>query len=254
MSQPSSTRRRCVPIQGVGRGVYRPRSRGLALVEVLIATAVLAFIATLIYGALSNMRTSRQAIARITDRYREGRLAMSRMTRELQSAFLSLHKPLDPSLLVQQTIFVGHPSSPGDRLDFTSFAHRRLDANSAESDQAEISYFVMEDPEQPGVYDLVRRVDPVLDLEPDGGGRVDVLATDVDLFKLEYLDATTGLWQEEWDSTQATGQLDRLPPQVRILLVLNGGARRGSDRAREPIKLSTAVVLPMYNPLRFATQ
>lgn len=215
---------------------------------------VLAFIATLIYGAMSNMRTSRAAIQRMTDRYREGRLAIGRMSRELQSAYLSMHKPIDPSLLVQQTAFVGQSGTPGDRIDFVSFAHRRLDADSAESDQAEMSYFIMENPKEQGVYDLVRREDATLDIEPQAGGRVDVLATDVDLLKLEYLDPTTGQWLEEWDSTQATGQLDRVPVQVRILLVLNGGARRGADQARQPIKLATTVVLPIKDPLRFATQ
>lgn len=227
---------------------------GLALVEVLIATVVLAFIATLIYGAFANMRTSRAAIQRVTDRYREGRLAMSRITRELQSAYLSMHKPIDPSLLVQQTVFVGQSGTPGDRVDFVSFAHRRLDADSAESDQAEISYYVMENPDEQGVYDLVRREDATLDIEPQAGGRVDVLATDVDLFELQYLEPITGQWVEEWDSTQATGQPDRVPPQVRVVLVLNGGARRDSDHARQPIKLATTVVVPMKDPLRFATQ
>lgn len=233
----------------------RPASNvGLALVEVLIATAVLAFIATMIYGALSGMRLSREGIQRITDRYREGRMAMSRMSRELQGAYISMHKPIDPSLLVQQTAFVGEPGSPGDRIDFVSFAHRRLDANSAESDQAEMSYFVMENPDLPGVFDLVRRVDATLDIDPQSGGRVDVLATDIDLFKLEYYDPTSDQWLEAWDSTEATGQPERVPPQVRITLVLNGGKRKGSDSSRQPIHLSTTVSLPIRNALRFATQ
>jgi general secretion pathway protein J len=69
------------------------------------------------------------------------------------------------------------------------------------------------------VTDLARRVSPKLDLDPERGGRVDVVATDIDLFDLAYLDPLTGQWTETWDSSQAAGQLNRLPLQVRIVLV-----------------------------------
>jgi general secretion pathway protein J len=105
------------------------------------------------------------------------------------------------------------------------------------------------------VIDLARRVSAHPDLEPDKGGRVEVLATDVDLFSLEYLDPTTGQWLETWDSKQAaTGQPDRLPLQVRMILVLNGGKRKGRDQGQEPIRLVTTVSLPIQKPLRFALQ
>jgi general secretion pathway protein J len=102
------------------------------------------------------------------------------------------------------------------------------------------------------VLDLVRRIDVHPDLEPDKGGRVDVVATDIDLFDLEYLDPLTGLWAEEWDSTQATDQPDRLPVQVRITLVLNGGRRKATERAHDMLKYVTKVAIPMNHPLSFA--
>lgn len=228
--------------------------RGLALVELLIAVSVLAMISTLIYGALANLKTSRESVQRINDRYREGRLAMSRITRDLQSAYISKHVPIDPSLQVVFTAFVATRGSPADRVDFNAFSNVRLDRNSKESDQAEISYFGSPDPERRGVIDLARRISPILDEEPDTGGRVQVLATDIDLFDLEYLDPLTGQWVEEWDTTQAVGQGDRLPLQVRILLVLNEGERRSLDRARETLRFVTKVTLPIQKPLTFATQ
>ena len=50
-----------------------------------------------------------------------------------------------------------------------------------------------------------------------------MLVEDIDSFDVKYLDATTGLWTETWDTTQATGQLGRLPFEVKISLVLKGG-------------------------------
>jgi general secretion pathway protein J len=60
--------------------------RGFTLFELLIAIGILAMISILIYGAFSSMQRSKQGLERLQDRYREGRLAMQRVSRELQSS------------------------------------------------------------------------------------------------------------------------------------------------------------------------
>ena len=186
------------------------------MVELIIAIAVLSMVSLIIFGAFSGMKTTKEGLERVNDRYREGRLAMARISRELQSAYISLHVPIDLSIQVEQTAFLGTRGSPADRLDFDSFSNRRLDRDSHESDEAEISYFGSPDPERSGVVDLARRVSTRLDMEPDRGGKVEVMATDIDLFDLEYLDPMTGMWVEEWDTLEAaTGEPARLPAQVR---------------------------------------
>jgi general secretion pathway protein J len=230
------------------------KQRGFTLVELLVAIAVLAMISALIYGAFAGMKRSKEGVQRLNDRYREGRLAMARITRELQSAYLSGHVPINPQAAVQQTAFIGRRGTPADRVDFTAFANRRLDRDSHESDQAEIGYFGSPDPDRDGVMDLARRVSSRIDLEADRGGRVEILATDIDLFDLEYLDPLTGQWSETWDTTQAIGQQNRLPLQVRVLLVLNKGMRGSSERGQQPIRFVSKVVLQIPRPLTFATQ
>ena len=233
---------------------HRLRLAGFTLIEVLVAIAVLAVLSMLLYGAFAGLKRTKEGVERVNDRQREARMAMARMVRELQTAYLSLHEPVPPTRPVQRTVFKGVSGIPGDRVDFAAFAHRRLDRDSHDSDQCEISYYIATNPDSPGVQDLLRRESANIDLDPEHGGRIDVLATDVDLLDLAYLEPMTIQWLETWDSTQATGQLGRLPTQVRIILVLNGGKRAARNRAQSPIRLISKVSIPIQRALTFATQ
>jgi general secretion pathway protein J len=232
----------------------RSSARGFTLLELLVAVSVLAFITMLLYGAFSGMKRTRDGLARVQDRYREGRIAMSRLVRDLESAYVSAHLPFNEGMIVQRTAFIAKEGTPGDRIDFNSFSNIRRDRDSHVSDQIEISYFSSESLEMSGTTDLVRRTSEYLDEKPEAGGRIDVIATDIDLFNLEYLDPTTSQWVDTWDTTQATGQPNRLPLQVRITLVLNGGRKSSADRSRNTLRFATTVTLPMQQALSFATQ
>jgi general secretion pathway protein J len=226
----------------------RGSSRGLTLLEVLVSVGILAMVGTLVYGALDGMQRSRVAIERVDDRYHQGRQALTRMSRELQSAFLSLHTPMQLQAAVRNTAFIGVDQGSSDRVDFVSFSHKRLMRNVHESDQNEISYFMGLDPDRRDKYDLLRREQKEIDLDPQHGGAVNVLCEDVTAFDVTYLEPSTDTWLTAWDSTQASnqGQFNRLPLQVRISLVLRGG------EADRPIKMSTKVSLGMQTPLTFA--
>jgi general secretion pathway protein J len=234
--------------------LHRRRARGFTLLELLVAVVILSFVTMLLYGAFSGMKRTRDGLKRVQDRYREGRVAMSRIVRDLESAYISQHLPLNQTLVVQKTAFIGHQGTPGDRVDFNSFSNVLRDRNSHTSDQVELSYFTSESLEISGSSDLVRRTSEYPDDKPEAGGRIDVVATDVDLFDLEYLDPTTSQWVDTWDTSQATGQLNRMPLQVRIRLVLNGGRKSAADRSQGTIKFETTVTLPIQQALNFAVQ
>jgi general secretion pathway protein J len=218
----------------------------MTLLEVVVAVAVMAMISLLLYGAFDALSRGKRGEAARADRSRQGREAMSRITREMTSAYLSLHNPLQPSLFTRRTVFVGeHTGSEGDRVDFASFSHRRLTQDVPESDQAEIGYFVSRDPSVTGKVDLVRREQTPLDMEPRQGGVTNVLAEDIESFELKYLDPLTGQWIDTWDSTNQTGQLNRLPLQVKVTLVLKG-IKDGA-----PLRFQTKFTVPMRDPLTF---
>jgi general secretion pathway protein J len=231
-----------------------PKSRGFTLLELIVAVTVLAFITMLLYGAFTGMKHTRDGLTRVQDRYREGRIGLARVVRDLQSAYISQHLPINPALTVLKTAFIGHQSSPADRIDFNTFTNVRRDRNSHVSDQLEVSYYGEESLDTSGTYDLVRRSSQYLDNYPQKGGRIDVVTTDIDLFDLSFLDPMTSAWVDTWDSTSTTGQLNRLPVYVRVTLIVNGGRRSAAGRLRGSLRFETTVPINIHQPLTFAIQ
>jgi general secretion pathway protein J len=143
------------------------------------------------------------------------------------------------------TAFIATKSAPYDRVDYTAFGHLRVERDAKESDQAEIGYFVVRDPDVDGKMDLVRREQAPIDFDPKRGGVVNVLAEDVESFDLKYLDPLTGTWTDSWDSTQVSAQVNRLPIEVRVELKLK------SVKNTPEFRYVTKVILPIRDPLKF---
>ena len=113
----------------------------------MVSVAILAMVALLIYGAFDSMARGKKGEAMRADRSREGREAVLRLTRELSSAFISMHNPANTALITRATAFIGTSGGNYDRLDFAAFAHRRVERDSHESDECEVGYFVTRDPD-----------------------------------------------------------------------------------------------------------
>jgi len=225
----------------------RRKQRGMTLLEIIVSLAILSMISLLIYGAFDSMSRGKKGEALRVERAHQGRAAVLRIARELQSAYLSLHTPTVPALQTRLTAFIASSSTNYDRVDFASFAHRRTEASSHESDQAEIGYFVVRDPDHDGKMDLVRREQVPMDMDPKRGGVVNVVAENVESFSLRFLDPMSGLWVETWDTQQAaTGQYNRLPLEIEIKLTL--AEVPGAAAAT----YTTKTTLPMQQPLSFA--
>ncbi len=224
----------------------RRRTAGITLIEVMIAVAILGLITVTVWGTFSQMITARARMDEGLDRNHTMTMAVERMARELSQAFVSTHQNPNPSLQVVGTAFEGIDHGDRDRINFTSFSHQRLYRDAHESDQNELSYFIMRHPTED--YDiLARRESPRIDDRPEEGGRVEILLEDVEEFDLEYLDSTTGQWVREWSTTQAAGQPNRLPIQVKIRVVV------AHPETRRPMTIGTRVHLPIRFGLNHAT-
>jgi general secretion pathway protein J len=224
----------------------RATTRGMTLLEILVSITILAVISLLIYGAFDSMNRGRKGEAMRSERAHQGREAILRMTRELQSAFLSLHNPQNTALITRTTAFIGKSGAGFDRLDFVAFAHRRIERDAKESDQCEVGYSAQKDPESEDKMDLLRREQTPVDIYPNKGGIVSVLAENVLDLRFRYMEPLTAQWLENWDTTSPSGQPGRLPLEVKISLVLKGLPNGDS------YPFTTKVWLPIQQPLSFA--
>lgn len=225
--------------------------RGFTLLEVILAVTVLSLIGTMIYGGFSQTALNKARIEEDVDLSQVVHMALARMTRELSMAYVSTHVNPSLDLRVSNTAFIGKDNGRDDRIDFTSFSHRRLYRNARESDQNEISYFVAEHPDEPGKNVLARREQNRIDDDPRRGGKSQILVENVEEFNVEYFDPLLSEWVETWDTVNTLGQPNRLPTQVRIRLSVEDPRRPGKTQTfgtRVAIPLTYALNHANYNP------
>ena len=225
--------------------------RGFTLLEVILAVTVLALIGTMIYGGFTQTALNKARVEEDVDHSRIVHMALERMVRELTMAFVSTHVNPSLDLRVSNTAFIGTNNGREDRIDFTSFSHRRLYRNARESDQNEISYFVTEHPEDPDIMVLARREQNRIDDDPRKGGKSQILVEHVEELNLEYFDPLLSEWVDSWDTVNTLGQPNRLPTQVRIRLSVTDPRRSGKIETfgtRVAIPLTYALNHANYNP------
>lgn len=221
--------------------------RGFTLLEIILAIAILGLIGTMIYGGFAQTSLNKARIEEDVDHYRVIHMALERIARELSMAFISTHVNPSLDLRVMNTAFIGKDNGDEDRIDFTSFSHRRLYRNAKESDQNEISYFVTEDPEDPSVKVLARREQNRIDEDPRTGGKSQILVRNVEGFQLEYFDPLLSDWVQTWDTIDALAQPNRLPSHVRIRIDVED-----PRRPRQTQTFGTQVAIPINFALNHA--
>lgn len=227
----------------------RPRRRaGITLIEVMVAITIFSIVATLVYGAFIQTGRHKAKVEQDIDRHHVVEAALERMARELSMAFVSAQANPSPSMRVMNSAFIGTDRGRRDRVDFTSFSHRRLFRDAHESDQNEISYFLASDPAHRGDMVLARREQNRIDEDPTRGGRVQILLEGVEELELEYLDPTTKIWQQRWSTQNAADQPNRLPSQVKIRIRVQDPR----DPSRSQV-FGTRAVLPLTYALNHAT-
>ncbi|HSM92740.1 MAG TPA: type II secretion system protein GspJ [Anaeromyxobacteraceae bacterium] len=208
-------------------------TRGLTLIEVLIAMSITAIMGAMVAGAISQVDHAAVVTRGQAERYGEARRALSRLSGELAMAFVSEHFDAARFTNGRPTLFRGRE----DGVLFTTMSHVRLFRGARESDQAVVEYSLDRDPEDRDAEALVRREKLRVDGDPESGGRRDVVARGVKRLTLSYWDAKKKEWVRDWDTSRVERAND-LPAVVRAemeLTLADGRTERLSSAARVAI-------------------
>ena len=222
--------------------------RGFSLLEVMVAMVMLVTVATVIMGSFSQSFRVRDHSAKVFDRYRDVRMGIHRMAREISMAYLSKHHaPSEPNTA---SWFEGDD----DELHFLSFANLRMVRDADESDQAEIGYFIERGETSTGerTNNLYRRIDSTPDDEPLKGGVKYLMVEDVKRIEFQYWDQTKeqddDSWVDSWEAGIKKGETGEkeyvLPERVKITLTVKGVGK-------EDLKISTQTMIRVTEALDF---
>ena len=197
----------------------RRTDSGFTLIEVLLALAIFAFVTTIMLGSFTQTARSKRAIQSAQERTHTVRVALTRMTREIEMAYLSSSENM--GLTNRRTLLIGSTRADVDQLMFSTFAHQRLRAGAAESDTSVVSYFGERDPDDRRVLNLMRRETRRLQAEDPNllVGESYVLCPDVARVKISYYDHKRKEWTTDWNTLNASGQ-QYLPTHIRVVLTV----------------------------------
>lgn len=215
------SRRGALPVSraAVGRASSARVSRdlGFTLIEVMLALAIMAFMVGTLWSTFSQTSRVKKQVEASQDRIHTARVALMRMSREIEMAYLSEAEPI--TVTEKRTRFVGSQSSSVDMLQFSYFGHQSLRANAAEADSSMIVYYGESDPNDRSLTNLMRRETRRIEaLDPmKAPGEAYILCPGVTRVRFSYYDHQKKDWKDEWDSMGADGQ-QYLPTHVRIWL------------------------------------
>jgi prepilin-type N-terminal cleavage/methylation domain-containing protein len=238
---------------------------GFSLMELVVAVFLLALILTAVGGLVASTVQSIDETRGILRGGRAGPVILDTLTQELAAVHIYNLKP---------GYFIGkHDGTDDEAKDSISFVTSlnsrtaRLKKTGEPTDLCEITYWA-EDSEDGEGLTLYRREDPVLDDEPDKGGRYLPLASNVVSFRVRYLkinpvdlpmsfeDLLDDSENNEWNADDEEGAL---PTAVVIELVMvlaerdvDGEERPFKDLPRRTyravVRLPNLVVSPWKEP------
>jgi prepilin-type N-terminal cleavage/methylation domain-containing protein len=231
----------------------RKRQAGMTMIEVLIATAIMATMMMLAWRTISGTSTARYTFEDFERRNHELRMALGRVAADFEAAYLSRNEdPAQASVTATnpRTMFIARGSGKVPEVRFSTLGHRVLWGDANESEQTVISYLARPSREEgKSGTDWIRREQRRLsnNLPDDEPAEYDVLVHDIESVKLEYWNWKSLEWQDTWDTTQSDGQKNWLPSRVRITVVTKGT----NDK---DYKVSTEARIRMQEPLNFLPQ
>jgi general secretion pathway protein J len=225
------------------------RQRGMTLIEIMIAMAILAFMMALVYSTTSNTTRTKRTYESLETRMREVRVGLARVTADLEATYLSKNE--DVSAFERRTMLIGKDGGDVDELTFSTFAHQQLWSDGNESDQTVVSYFSAVDREDSSKVNWLRREQRRLtnpgENAKEMAAETDIVMRDITHVDFEFWDWKDQVWKVDWDTTKADGQKDRLPTRVRITV------KYKVDGIEEKISTQARLILQEAVESRFGT-
>jgi len=193
-----------------------PSKAGFTLVEMVIASGLMALILASAYACLNAGLVSQKLIEPRAEVIQNARVALALIAADLRSAcplskdfdFLGVHRMLN--------------EVEADNLDFAT--HHYSPKKPREADYCQESLYLDRDPET-GHYILWRRRNPLIALDPLTGGTKEEIARGIRGAKFEYFDGLD--WYDSWGeiksgkqetSRKVRSNLSGMPDAVRITL------------------------------------
>lgn len=213
-------------------------NRGMTLLEVILSLAILASLMMAVSLLLRNATEMKTGIAQVANVNHRLQLAMSKITNDIEHAFMTQKDDLDRRT---KAIFAVQKNSDSDQLSLVAFTHRSTTKNSKESDLTYIYYKVARDDE--GNSQLTHlwrgasvRV-PESFREPPP---LQIIAKGIKSIKILPWDGERWV-QERWDSSRRDYR-NKLPHMVRIELEAYENLEDDAEAMETPtIKLQTIV-------------
>ena len=213
--------------------------KGFTLLEIIFAIAIFAIIIACIYPAYTSTYNNIEIAETESDIYYMARVAMARITDDLESAYLP-----DPGRIEESSdniVFIGQnkyiESERADIIRFISRAHINLgDSFESESD-SKIEYYTRQD-EDTGEITLYRSDTGGRNAWPEEETGGFILCEGLHSFYLTYKDKN-GQEYDAWDSSDINFK-NILPSLVIITLEFID-----KNNPEDPLRYRTGVFLPM---------
>jgi type II secretory pathway component PulJ len=216
----------------------------MTLIEIMIATVILAAMMALVWSTVSDVQKVRTTFESFEERNHEMRMALSKIVADFESAYLSRNE--DQNATNPRTMMISRPGSKVPEIRFSTLGHRVLWADANESEQTVVSYLLRANPNNKGSSNWIRREQrrPSNLVADDEPAEYDVLLHDIVSAKIEFWNWKNLEWQDTWDTTQSDGQRGWLPSRVKITVTTK-------DAQDKDYKLTTQARILLQEPLNF---
>jgi prepilin-type N-terminal cleavage/methylation domain-containing protein len=206
--------------------------KGFTLIELMLAITISVVVVGTVYVTFYQSHKVTQSIMAQTEVYQMARLCMDRMMKDLNCIYFSPYLVLDDDLmkntkaneLAQKYRFLGKNENDGtndtDKLYFTTTSDIGLGDKSGILN--EVDYELKEDPDNKGMYFLIRREDnkPHDGITESARNPGMEIAENVVSMNILYYDKS-GKESDEWDATSTAEPA--LPYMIKITLTFKNG-------------------------------